>query len=58
MLVSHATRIREFNRSIGKLQFAIQSIQGTVNRRAGVSFSLKVLAEQEAWAKDQPHQIP
>ena len=26
LLVSHATRIREFNRSIGKLQFFIQAI--------------------------------
>ena len=54
LLMSHATRIREFNRSIGKLMFSIQSIQGTVNRRAGVSLSLEVLVEQEAWAADQP----
>ena len=33
--------------------FSIQSIQGTVNRRAGVSLSLEVLAEQEAWAAGQ-----
>ena len=39
LLMSHATKIREFNRSIGKLMFSIQSIQGTVNRRAGVSLS-------------------
>ena len=53
LLMSHATKIREFNRSIGKLMLSIQSIQGTVNRRAGVSLSLEVLAEQEAWAADQ-----
>ena len=34
--------------------FSIQSIKGTVNKRAGVSLSLEVLAEQEAWAADQP----
>ena len=54
ILMSHATKSREFNRSIVKLIFAIQSIQVTVNRRAGVSLSLEVLAEQEAWAADQP----
>ena len=54
MLMSHATQIREFNRAAGKLQYSIQAIQVTVNRRAGTSMSLEVLAEQEAWAADQP----
>ena len=53
LLVSHATRIWEFYRPIGKLQFFIQVIQGTANRRAGSSPSLEVLSEQEAWAADQ-----
>ena len=48
MLMSHATQIREFNRSIGKLQYSTSVIQGTVSRRAGTSLSQKVLAEQEA----------
>ena len=52
--MSHATQIREFNRAAGKLQYSIQAIQGTVSRRAGTLLSLEVLAEQEAWAADQP----
>ena len=52
--MSHVTQLRELNRSIGNLQFSIQAIQGTVNRRAGTSLSLEVLAEQEAWEADQP----
>ena len=52
--MSHATQIKEFNRSVGKLQYSIQIIQGTVSRRAGTSLSLEVLAKQEAWAPDQP----
>ena len=48
LIVYHATRIREFNRTIGKLQCSIQAIQGTGIRRAGASLSLEVLAEQGA----------
>ena len=54
MLMLHATQIREFSRAAGKLQCSIQAIQGMVGRRAGTSLSLEVLAEQEAWAADQP----
>ena len=54
MIMSHTIQIREFNRASGKLMFSIQAIQGTVNRRAGTSLSLEVLAEQEAWVADQP----
>ena len=32
ILMSHATQIREFNRSVGELQYSIQAIQGTVSR--------------------------
>ena len=41
-------------RADGKLQYSIQAIQGTVSRRACTSLTLEVLAEQEAWAADQP----
>ena len=54
MLMSHANQLREFNRSVGKLQIYVHAIQGTANRSAGRSLSLEVLGEQEAWAADQP----
>ena len=54
MLMSHATQIRELKHSVDKLQYSIQVIQGTVSGKAGTSLSLEVLAEQEAWAADQP----
>ena len=50
------TKLREFNRSAGKLQYSIQVIEGTVSRRAGTPVSLEALAKQEAWAADQPMQ--
>ena len=45
MLMTHANQLREFKRAVGKLQYSIQVIQGTVSRRAGTSLSLEVLVE-------------